>query len=69
MEQMSKKEFNKIVASMRETNERMKILHEIRTERAKYSNKEDKKKIKTSNIVLCCSIIAIVLYTVVCMII
>ena len=68
-QKMTKKEFDKKVAVMRENNERLRILHEIRTERAKYSNKEEKKQIKTSNIVLGCSIIAIVLYTIVALII
>lgn len=68
-QKLTRQEFDEKVAVMRENNERLKILHEIREERAKYSNKEEKKQHKTSNIVLGCSIIAIVLYTVVSMII
>ena len=68
-QELTREEFDKQVSDMREENERLKILHEIRTERAKYSNQEEKKQIKTSNIILGCSIIAIVLYTVVSMII
>lgn len=67
MSKLSKKDFNKKVAAMREDNERLRILHEIATERAKYCNKDAKKKTKISNIVLFCSITAIVLYTVAAM--
>lgn len=69
MARMSREEFDKKVSVMKETNERMKILHEIQTERAMYSNKEVKKHTKTSNIVLFASIIAIVVYTIAAMVI
>ena len=38
-------------------------------ERAKYYDKDAKKKAKTSNIVLCCSIAAVVLYTIAAMLV
>lgn len=63
-QELTREEFDKQVSDMREENERLKILHEIRTERAKYCNIEEKRKIKTSNIVLICSIAAVILYTV-----
>lgn len=68
-QKLTKKEFEKKVAVMRENNERLRILHEIKTERAKYCNKEAKKQAKTSNIVLIASIAAITLYTIVALII
>jgi len=63
-QRLTQKEFDKKVTVMRENNERLKILHEIRTERAKYSNKDERKRMKTSNIILCCSIAAVILYTI-----
>lgn len=68
-QKLSKKDFNKKVAAMREENERLKILHEIKTERAKYCDKDAKNKAKTSNIVLCCSVVAVTLYTIIALII
>lgn len=68
-QKLTKKEFDKKVSAMRETNERLRILHEIKTERAKYCTNEDKKKAKTSNIILMIAIIAITLYTIAALII
>lgn len=69
MAQLSKKDFNKKIAVMRENNERLKILHEIREERELYSPKVKKQKTKISNIALFTSIIAIVSFTIACLII
>lgn len=68
-QKLSKKDFNKKVAAMREENERLKILHEIREERELYSPKARKKQTKSTTRFVIASIVAIVMYTCVALVI
>ena len=69
MGRISRSEFDKKIAIMREDNERMKILHEIKEERELYSSKTKQKQMRVSTIYLIASIVAVVLYTMVVLII
>lgn len=66
---LTKKEFNKLVNDMKESNQRLKILHELQEEKELYSPNTKKKQTRVSNIVLFTSIAAIVLFTIACLII
>lgn len=68
-QKLTQNEFDAKVKAMRETNERMKILHEIKQERELYSTNTIKRKVAISNIALLASVISIILYTIVSLII
>ena len=62
-QKLTKKEFDKKVSAMRETNERLRILHEIKTERDLYNPKTEREKSKSSTMFVIATISAIVIYT------
>ena len=62
-QKLTRQEFDEKVAVMRENNERLKILHEIREERELYSPKAKQKQMKDSTRFVIASIVAIVMYT------